>query len=279
MNQNRLFVAYKPPFVSSSNFLNRIKRKYNQSKAGFSGTLDPFAKGCLIVAFGNYTKLFNILNKNKKKYRATLWLGAVSSSLDIENIVKIEDAKKVSDSGIKSALNSLLGEISYLPPKYSAKWIDGERAYKLVRDNVDFELEMVKTTVFDINFINYNHPFITFDITISEGGYVRSLAQLLCDRLGVVGTLSALERVSEGEFFYDNEKPLNPIDFIDYPKNSYFGNEMDISNAKKSIDLDLFEKKEDGVYLLECKSFFSIIEIEQTRVKYLMNRIEHVGTC
>ncbi|NWF66591.1 MAG: tRNA pseudouridine(55) synthase TruB [Campylobacterales bacterium] len=274
MKENRLFVAYKPPFVSSTHFLNRLKRKYNKSKAGFSGTLDPFAKGCLIVAFGNYTRLFSILKKNKKRYIATLWLGAVSSSLDIENILNIESVEPLSEDGIKCALNSLIGEVTYLPPKYSAKWIDGERAYKLTRNNVDFELENVTTTVYDVKLINYNHPFITFDITISEGGYVRSLAQLLCERVGVVGTLSSLERVSEGEFFYDNEKPLNPVDFIDYPKNRYFGDIEDIANAKKNIDLQLFEKQDEGIYLFDFDKFFSIIEITNERVKYLMNRIE-----
>ena len=72
--------------MSSNSYLNRIKRKYKNKKAGFSGTLDPFAKGCLIVAFGQYSKLFNYLEKTPKSYRTTIWLGASSESLDLENI-------------------------------------------------------------------------------------------------------------------------------------------------------------------------------------------------
>jgi len=83
---NRLFVAYKPSGISSNFFLSRLKRKYKNKKAGFTGTLDPFAKGVLIVGFGSHTKLFRFLNKTPKSYRATLWLGAHSDSLDTEMI-------------------------------------------------------------------------------------------------------------------------------------------------------------------------------------------------
>ena len=79
---NRLFVAYKPKGMVSNHFLSRLKRKYSDKKAGFSGTLDPFAQGVLIVAFGQFTKLFRFLKKAPKRYRATLWLGAYSPTLD-----------------------------------------------------------------------------------------------------------------------------------------------------------------------------------------------------
>ncbi|MEJ2414716.1 MAG: tRNA pseudouridine(55) synthase TruB, partial [Sulfurimonas sp.] len=75
---NRLFVAYKPAGIGSNLFLSKLKRKYQVKKAGFSGTLDPFAKGVLVIGFGSHTKLFRFLNKTPKKYRATLWLGAKS---------------------------------------------------------------------------------------------------------------------------------------------------------------------------------------------------------
>ena len=83
---NRLFVIDKPKNISSNFYLKRIKWKYKVKKAGFSGTLDPFANGCLITAFGQYTKLFRFLKKTPKIYRATLWLGADSETLDIEKI-------------------------------------------------------------------------------------------------------------------------------------------------------------------------------------------------
>ena len=87
---NKLLVVNKPIFMSSNFYLNRIKRKYKNKKAGFSGTLDPFAKGCLIVAFGQYAKLFKYLSKTPKTYKAVIWLGVKSKSLDIEEIESID---------------------------------------------------------------------------------------------------------------------------------------------------------------------------------------------
>ncbi|NOX15711.1 MAG: tRNA pseudouridine(55) synthase TruB, partial [Epsilonproteobacteria bacterium] len=89
---NRIFVANKPKGISSNFFLKKIKRRYDIKKAGFSGTLDPFASGVLIVAFGQFTKLFRFLDKTPKRYIATLWIGASSPTLDIE---KIENVKTI----------------------------------------------------------------------------------------------------------------------------------------------------------------------------------------
>ena len=88
---NRLFVVNKPPNIGSNQYLSKIKRKYGIKKAGFSGTLDPFARGVLIVAFGQFTKLFQFLKKAPKSYRATLWLGAESETFDIEKNLTCRD--------------------------------------------------------------------------------------------------------------------------------------------------------------------------------------------
>ena len=110
-----------------------VKRKYNTKKVGFSGTLDPFATGCLIVATGQYPKLFQYLKKTPKSYGATLWLGANSESLDTENIDSVKIIPKVNKDLIKETLKSLEGELTYYPPKFSAKKINGKRAYDLAR--------------------------------------------------------------------------------------------------------------------------------------------------
>jgi len=111
-----------------------VKQKYGTKKVGFSGTLDPFATGCLIVATGQYTKLFNYLQKTPKTYRATLWLGANSPTLDIEKVDSITEIAPFGKKEISTALESFLGEQSYYPPKYSAKKIGGKRAYELARE-------------------------------------------------------------------------------------------------------------------------------------------------
>ena len=269
---NRLFVVNKPIFISSNFYLNRIKRKYKTKKAGFSGTLDPFASGCLIVAFGQYSKLFRFLKKTPKTYRTTIFLGAKSGSLDIENIEQVDIVSSFDISFIKEKLQNLVGEQEYLPPKYSAKKIDGKRAYSLARENIDFELKKIISTIYDVKFINYSHPFITFDITVSEGSYIRSLAQLFLEDIGSYGTLSYLERLNEGEFYFDNEKALNPIEYIDLPINKYSGTKEWFELGRK-LDIKYFQIQKDGEYLVVFDEFFSIIEIKGTTIKYILNKV------
>lgn len=273
---NKLLVVNKPIFMSSNFYLNRIKRKYKNKKAGFSGTLDPFAKGCLIVAFGQYAKLFKYLSKTPKTYKAVIWLGVESESFDIEQIKRIELVNEINKEKILNELNLLKGEIEYIPPKFSAKKIDGKRAYELARNGVEVELNKTKMTIFDTKFVLYNHPFITFEVTVSEGTYIRSFAQILLEKLNSFGTLSYLERLNEGEFFYENEKELNPLDFIKLPVNKYLGTTEWLEKGKK-IGIEYVEKKDNGKYLILTEKFFSIIEIVDNDVKYLINKVPKYG--
>ncbi|WP_419777362.1 tRNA pseudouridine(55) synthase TruB [Malaciobacter marinus] len=269
---NKLLVVNKPMYISSNSYLNKIKRKYKNKKAGFSGTLDPFACGCLIVAFGQYTKLFKYLKKTPKKYKAVLWLGVSSYSEDIENIIDIKDEKALDINDIENEIEKLKGDIEYLPPKYCAKKINGKRAYELARAGLEVELEKQVMKISDIKLISYNHPFITFEATVSEGSYIRSLAQILAKNLGVTGTLSYLQRLNEGEFYFQNEKDLNPLDYLDLEVNNYTGNKQLLDDGKK-IPIENLEKKDNGKYIILFEEFFSIIEISNDKVSYVLNKV------
>jgi len=273
---NRLFVADKPKGVSSNNFLKEIKRRYKVKKAGYSGTLDPFAKGVLIVAFGQYTKLFNYLLKTPKTYKAILHLGAYSPTLDNEQIEKVTQIKEIDTSFLHKTLESLKGELEYLPPKYSAKNINGKRAYQLARDGVDFKLNSIKSTIYDIKLLSYEHPLLSFEISISEGGYVRSIGEIIAQRFGTIGALVALERVSEGKFYFDDEKSLNPLNFLNTKTNQYLSDKSDILLGKK-LSIDNFEIKENGIYHIVIDDFLSIISIKDREVTYRLNRIRMQG--
>jgi len=269
---NRLFVVNKPIFRSSNGYMGYVKRKYNTKKVGFSGTLDPFATGCLIVATGQYTKLFQYLNKTPKSYKATLWLGANSPSLDIENIDSIKEVEPFSQVRIEEILSSLMGELSYYPPKFCAKKINGQRAYALARAGEEIDLKTITSTIYDIKLLNYNHPFVHFEAKVSEGTYIRSLGALIADKLSVDGTLSSLHRIHEGQFYYDNEKALNPFTHLALPTNIYTGDESFMELGKK-LGIEYFKTQDEGIYLIETSQFFSIIEIIDDEVKYRFNRI------
>lgn len=269
---NRLFVAYKPVNMVCNHFLSRIKRRYGVKKAGFSGTLDPFAEGVLIIGFGQFTKLFRFLKKAPKTYRATLWLGAYSPTLDHEKIERVEQMMPFHPDSITLVLNNMVGDISYIPPKYSAKKVDGQRAYALAREGKDFDLHAITTTVYACQLVHYAHPFLTFEMSVSEGGYIRSLGEIIAQKLGFDGCLSALNRLNEGAFFYENEQPLNPLAYLALPCNTYLSDASDILLGRK-LCRENFEKQEDGIYYLVIEELLSVVQISTDGVEYLLNSL------
>ncbi|MEA2072367.1 MAG: tRNA pseudouridine(55) synthase TruB [Campylobacterota bacterium] len=271
---NRLFVAYKPSGIGSNKFLYTLKRKYNDKKAGFSGTLDPFAKGVLLIGFGSYTKLFRFLNKTPKVYRATLWLGAKSDSLDSEMIEEVEVLKEFSEEEVLKVVKSLEGELEYEPPIFSAKRINGQRAYDLARAGVAFTLNKINSTIYETKLINYCHPFVTFEAKVSEGTYIRSLGLLIANRLGLeYGSLSMLERLNEGMFFYEDEKALDIKKSLNIPQNYYLGDYENVTYGRV-LALSDFKVQEEGSYWLDNGESISIITIKDKAVKYELGRIK-----
>jgi tRNA pseudouridine55 synthase len=272
-NIDRLFVAYKPSDIGSNNFLSQLKWKYNAAKAGFSGTLDPFAKGVLIVAFGKYTSLFRFLNKTPKSYRATLWLGADSDTLDIEAVSRIDKIEPLDEKNIEEAVKSLEGELEYSPPIFSAKKIDGRRAYDLAREGKEVTLNTIHSTIYKTELIHYCHPFVTFEATVSEGTYIRSLGRIIAQRLGTSGgILSALERLHEGQFRYEDEKALDIRKSLNMPQNVYLGNTSTVLLGQK-LERDDFENSADGTYWIDNGESISIFEFDDEGVHYLLNRV------
>ena len=270
---NRLFVAYKPSGIGSNRFLSTLKRKYNDKKAGFSGTLDPFAKGVLLVGFGSHTKLFRFLNKTPKTYRATLWLGAKSDSLDTEMIENVEILQELQEQDVLNAIQSLEGDLEYEPPIFSAKRINGKRAYDLARAGKEFSLNKINSTIYESKLINYSHPFVTFEASVSEGTYIRSLGRIIAQRLGVsYGSLSALERLNEGQFKYDGEKVLDIKQSLNIPQNKYTGDSENVKYGRV-LALEDLELKDSGSYWLDNGDNISILTIESEEVKYELGRI------
>lgn len=271
---NRLFVAYKPSGTGSNRFLSKLKRKYGVKKAGFSGTLDPFAKGVLLIGFGSYTKLFRFLNKTPKSYKATLWLGAKSDSLDSEMIEEVSLLEPLEFQRVADVVKSLEGALEYEPPIFSAKRINGERAYDLARAGVAFTLKKINSTIYETKLINYCHPFVTFEARVSEGTYIRSLGSIIAQRLGVEhGSLSALERLNEGQFFYENEKALDIKKSLNIPQNYYLGDEANLRFGRV-LALEELEIQEEGTYWIENEKSISIITVANEMVKYELGRIE-----
>ena len=272
-----LFVAHKPTNISSNAFLTTLKRRFDNRTLGFSGTLDQFASGTLVVASDKHTRLFSHFNLSPKVYIATLWLGVESPTLDIERISRVSEIRPFDLAQIRAVFENLKGKITYTPPKFSAKKVGGIRAYKLARKNADFALDSCEMEVFDIALISYNHPFLNFKVSVSKGAYIRSLGAIIAQKLGTIGALSALTRIKEGDFIFENYKMLNVLDFLPYPKLSIPKLQIPhlrdkIYNGKK-FSLDSPQKNKRYIAIFD--DFFSIIHIDfYGRVEYILNRID-----
>lgn len=272
-SDNRLFAAYKPTGLSSNQFLRRLKRKYGVKKAGYSGTLDPFAKGVLIVAFGKYTSLFRFLDKTPKAYRTTLWLGAHSATLDIEGVERIEAMSALALEDVRIAVESLRGEQCYPPPIFSAKRINGRRAYDLAREGKPVELETICSHIYESRLLHYCHPFVTFEVTVSEGTYVRSLGRMISERLGLEGgALSMLERLREGRFTFQNEQPLDVRDYIDIPALDFLGDPQKIAWGQP-LEREEFASTENGLYRVDDGNELAIVSLGEDGVRYVLNKV------
>lgn len=271
--KNLLFVAKKPSGIICNHFLSKLKRKFGLKKAGFSGTLDPFASGVLIVAFGSYTRLFRFFKKSPKIYKATIWLGANSKSLDNENIDKIDILREFPKEILDKTCDNLQGILEFIPPKFSAKKINGIRAYQKARNGENFELPKSKMEIFYAKIINYSHPFLSVEISLSEGGYVRSWAEIFAKNLNINATLCNLERLKEGNFIFENEKLLNPLDFLDLKENFYYGEKSDILLGKK-LKIENFKEKSDGFYIIKNQNFITILSLKNGEVKYEINNFQ-----
>ena len=269
---NKLFVAYKPRDISSNAYLQELKKRYKAKKAGYAGTLDPFARGTLIIAFGAFTKLFRFLNKSPKVYECTMWLGVKSLSLDDKNIQSIEKLKELSMDKLEKVRLELLGELSFIPPSFSAKRINGKRAYEFAKRNEKLDLKACTMQIYESKILEYQHPFLRLRLSVSEGAYIRSYCELFAKKLGINATLKELERLKEGKFSFENEKDLDVLDYLCIREN-FISDLSKLENGTKLYKKDL-KFKENGRYFIRASRYFSIIELDEEKVTYILNRID-----
>ncbi|MFQ6678234.1 MAG: tRNA pseudouridine(55) synthase TruB [Fidelibacterota bacterium] len=196
-----IFNMYKPRGWTSFEMVKKVRMITKEKKVGHAGTLDPFAEGVLILGTGKDTKQLAEISSSKKKYRAVIKLGIQTDSLDIEGRITSEkEIPNLSVDKINSVLQSFLGDQLQTPPMFSAKKVNGTRLYKLARQNIEIKRDPCKIHINSIDLIGYNSPLITFQVTCSKGTYIRVLGSDISEKLGTVGHLIELTRLSVGEY-------------------------------------------------------------------------------
>ncbi|UWQ01327.1 tRNA pseudouridine(55) synthase TruB [Aliiroseovarius crassostreae] len=194
-------VVDKPAGISSNAVVNKVRWAMDAKKAGHAGTLDPEATGVLAVALGEATKTVPYVTDTLKAYRFTVRLGQATNTDDAEGEVISETTARPSDDEIEAALDQFTGQIMQVPPKFSAIKIDGERAYKLARDDEEFEIAARPLWVEELRMVGRDDAdHVTLEMTCGKGGYVRAIARDLGEALGCFGHVRELRRIWSGPF-------------------------------------------------------------------------------
>lgn len=197
-------------------YLKKGQTPPKRVKVGHTGTLDPFATGLLIIMTGKNTKKCRDFLNLDKTYEATIYLGATSTTGDIEGeITKNPTATPPSTEQINTVINDFQGEITQKLPKFSAIKVNGERAYKLARRGADFEMPERKITVYKIEILNYNFPELTIRAHVSSGTYIRTLGEDIGKKLGTGGYLTALRRTKIGTYNIKDARTLQSLGITD----------------------------------------------------------------
>ena len=212
-----LLIINKEENMTSRDVVNSVCKKLNTKKVGHTGTLDPMAKGVLVVAVNKALKIVDELTMLDKEYISEVTLGISTDTLDITgNILEKRKPRNIDKKEIEDVIKSFKGPYNMEVPKYSAIKVNGKKLYEYARNNEEVELPVKKVYINDIELIDgitYNEDTITFKFrcNVSKGTYIRSLIRDICKKLGEIGTMSDLIRTKQGNFSIENSIKLSEI--------------------------------------------------------------------
>ena len=285
MKQNKnnidgILLLNKPIGISSNTAVQKLKRIYNASKVGHTGTLDPLATGLLPLCFGEATKFSSYLLDADKEYIATIQLGITTTTYDSEGDIVENLPVCVNIEQIKNVLTIFLGKITQIPPIYSALKVNGKPLYKYAREGVDVEIKSREITIHELEILGYNETNSQLKLRVlsSKGTYIRSLASDIGKKLSCGASLCGLIRTKTNQFTLDLSHTLDAI------------MQLDINNANQLLlpvdtlvqhlaKIDLSLKQMNDIILgriLSSDEWFNLANNELVRL-YCDNRFLGLG--
>lgn len=245
-----IFNIYKEAGMTSFDVVAKVRKIMNTRAVGHTGTLDPNARGVLVIAVGKATKAISYMENDDKIYNAELTLGIKTDTEDIwgEILEKNNlESFDISEDKINKTIKSFIGNQLQVPPMYSALKVNGKKLYELARAGKEVKREAREIEIFDISDISIYDDKVSFRVHCSKGTYIRTLCKDIGDKLGCGATMSSLERVKAGKFVKEN-----------------------------SVRLEELEKAPNK-YLIKTESIFekfSIIKLEEEEGKKYINGIK-----
>ncbi len=203
----------KPLGMSSTQAVGKIRWLFDAEKAGHGGTLDPLATGLLPIALGEATKTVQWAMDGRKTYRFRIRWGAETATDDLEGAITAQSNQRPTTHSVESILIQFLGEITQVPPIYSALKIDGERAYDLARAGEKPEMTPRQVMIEELRLLDASNPdYADFETVCGKGTYIRALARDIGRALGCLGHLTLLRRTQVGSF---TEKEMISLELLE----------------------------------------------------------------
>lgn len=262
---------------TSFDVVNFCKRVFNTREVGHLGTLDPMATGVLAVTVGSATKLFDMFLNKTKTYIAHFTFGYSTDTLDAEGVIENRCELIPTLKQIEEVLPKFLGEIEQMPPRYSAKKINGKKAYDLARSGAEFELKSSKVIINTLEILDYKNNTLVIKIDCGAGTYIRSLCRDIALKLNTLATMTSLRRIRLGGFNIEDCIDIkdNTSEFIQsklFPIDSVFSNLTtlnDVDIVKRLLNgQTLITDLKDGEYKLYLdKEFVAIAEAKNKHIK------------
>ena len=247
---------YKPKNISSFLTIKKIQSKFNLKKIGHCGTLDPLAEGVLPIAIGKATKLIPFISTKEKKYIFSLKWGEQTSTDDLEGVVVKYSKNIPTEKAIVKKLREFIGYKKQIPPYASAVKINGQRAYKLFRDNMEFTLKPKKVYLKKAKLLGFTENQIAnFEVECGKGFYIRSFARDLAISLGTFAHITTLKRTKVGLFSLKSSILLDDLLKIRQTLKEFNCFHSSVSMLDDILAYEI-EDKEDLINLSLGKSIF-----------------------
>jgi len=213
----------KPKGFTSHDVINVVRKILNIKRVGHAGTLDPDATGLLVVCVGRATRYSEEYSAADKAYRVELQLGIETDTYDLSGQVLAQKEVQVSESDLRSAARHFLGEQDQTVPIYSAVKIKGRKLYEYARKGIPVDLPTRRIHVYSLDLISYQPPYGVFEMVVSKGTYVRSLAHDLGKKLGCGAATKEIRRIRCGILNVDQAIPLDGLKVNPEAKNVLLG--------------------------------------------------------
>lgn len=214
-NINGLLLVNKPKGITSRDVVDKVQKTLN-TKAGHTGTLDPIARGVLVVCLGTATKLTEMLTSTEKEYIAEITLGYETDTLDTEGTILKKTQEKITRENLNETLQKFITTYNQEVPKYSAVKVNGKKLYEYARKGEKVTLPKKEVTIFDLKLLDYSDDIVRIYAKVSKGTYIRSLIRDICHELNTLGTMSNLARISQGNFQIKDTYTLEDIERGNY---------------------------------------------------------------